>query len=81
MVKDINEFPPSDDWFPYEYIDTKVKKKVDKTNVQIASDGMEEETKHYVESLNQNPNWLNTITIEFYKLLIDSEYIDFFIQM
>ena len=42
---------------------------------------MEKETKHYVESLNHFPNWLNTITIEIDKLLIDSKYIKFFIQM
>ena len=42
---------------------------------------MEKETKHYVESLNPDPNWLKTITIEIDNLLIDREYINFFIQM
>ena len=32
MLKDVNEVPPSDDWLPYEYIDTEVKKKVEKQN-------------------------------------------------
>ena len=27
MFKDLKEVPPSDDWFPYEYIDAGVKKK------------------------------------------------------
>ena len=42
---------------------------------------MEKLTKHYIESLNRNPNWLKTITIEIDKLLIDCEYIYFFVQM
>ena len=32
---------------------------------------MENETKHYVESLNHDPNWLKTITIEINKFLFD----------
>ena len=81
MFIDLNGFPPSDDWFTYEYIDAKVKKKVDKTKGQLTGDEMENETKHYVESLNHDPKWLNTITIEIDKFLINCEYIDLFMQM
>ena len=42
---------------------------------------MEKQTKNYVESLNHYPNWLKTITIEIDKILIDGEYINFFMQM
>ena len=42
---------------------------------------MKKETKHYVEYLNHNPNWLKTIAIEIDKFLIDREYIMFFMQM
>ena len=42
---------------------------------------MEKETKHYVESLNHDPNWLKKISIEIDKFLINSEYIDFFMQI
>ena len=31
VFKDLYKVPPSDDWLPYEYIDAKVKKKIDKT--------------------------------------------------
>ena len=31
MLKDLNEVPPSDDWFPCEYVDAEVSKKLDKT--------------------------------------------------
>ena len=80
MLKDLNEFPQSDDWFPYQYIDAEAKKKLDKTKGQLADNEMEKETKHYVESINHDPNWLKAITIENEKLLIDREYIEFFIK-
>ena len=81
MFKDLNEFPPPDYWFPYEYIDAEVKKKVDKTKGQLAGDEMEKKIKDYVEYLNNDPNWLKTIIIEIDKFPIDREYIDFFMQM
>ena len=81
MLKYLNEFPPSYDWFPYEYIDAEVNNKVDKTKVQLTGDEMENETKNYLEYLNNNTNWLKTITIEIDMFLINSECIDFFIQM
>ena len=63
LFKDLNEVSPSDDWFPYEYIDAEFNKKVDKTKGRLAGNEMEKETKHYVEYLNHNPNFLKTITI------------------
>ena len=56
VLKKFKEVPLSDDWFPYEYIDAEVKKKLDKTKGNIAGDEMEKETEHYVESLNHNIN-------------------------
>ena len=56
MFKVLNEVPPSDDQAPNEYIDAEVKKKLDETKGQLAGDEMENETKNYLESLNQNPN-------------------------
>ena len=50
-----------------------VKKKVDKSKWQLANNKMEKDTKRFMESLNHNPNWLNTITIEIDKFLIDPE--------
>ena len=81
LFKYLNEVPPSDDWFPYKYIDAEVNKKLDKTKGRLAGNETEKETKHYVEYLNHNPNWLNMITIEIDKLLIDPEYINFFMKM
>ena len=45
------------------------------------SDEMENEIRHYVESLNHNPQWVRIITIDINKLLVDREYIDFFMQI
>ena len=73
----MNDISPSDDWLPYEYIDSGVNKKLDKIKGQLAGDEMEMETKHYVECLNHNPNWLNKIIIEIDKFLINREYINF----
>ena len=81
MFKDLNEFPPSDDRFPYEYIDAEVKKKVDKTKGHFACDEMEKETKHYMEYINHDPNRLKTITTEIDKFLIDRECIDLLMKM
>ena len=64
VFKDLNDVSPSDYWFPYEYIDDEVKKKVEKTKGQFTGDKMEKETKNYMESLNHNPNWLKKITIK-----------------
>ena len=81
MFKDLNEFPPSYYWFPYEYIDAEVNKKLDKTKGRLAGNEMEKGTKNYVEYLNHDPNWLTTITIKIGKLLINCEYINFFMQL
>ena len=81
LFNDLNEVPPSDDWFPYEYIDAEVKKKMHETKRQLAGNEMEKEAKHYVEYLNHDPNWLKKISIEIYKFLINREYIYFFMQI
>ena len=40
VFKDLNEVPPSDDLFPYEYIDAEVKKKLDESKVKLTGDEM-----------------------------------------
>ena len=40
VFKDPNEFPSSDDCFPYEYIDAEVNKKLYKTKGRFAGDEM-----------------------------------------
>ena len=40
VFKDLNDFPPSDDWFPYEYIDAEIKNKVNITKGKLAGNEM-----------------------------------------
>ena len=40
VFKDLNNIAPSNDWFPYEYIDAEVNRKLDKTKGQLAGDEM-----------------------------------------
>ena len=81
VFKYFNEVPPSNIWFPYEHIDYDVNKKLEKTKGRITGDEMEKETKHSVEYPNHHPNWLKTITIEIDRFIIDTGYINFFVQM
>ena len=62
MIKNLNKVPPSDDWFTYESIDSEVNKTLDKTKGQVTGNEMEKQNKYYVESINQDPNWLKTNT-------------------
>ena len=64
VFKDLNEVPPSDYWFPYEYIDAEVNNKLDNTKRRLSGYEMEKETKNYVEYIDHDPNWLKKITIE-----------------
>ena len=41
VFKDLNEVPPSDNLFPYEYIDAEVNNKLDKTKGRLAGYKME----------------------------------------
>ena len=81
VLKDLNKITSTYDWFPYEYINAEVNNKLDKTKGRLVGDEMEKESIDYVEYLIQDSNWLNMITIEVDKFLVDSEYINFFMQM
>ena len=81
MFRNLYVDPTSENWFPNKYIEAKIKKKLDKTIGQIASDEMENEIRHYIESINHNPQWVRRITNDINKLIFDREYIDFFMQI
>ena len=42
-------------WFPNEYIEAEIQKQLDKTRGQPANDEMENEIRHYIDSLNHDP--------------------------
>ena len=81
MFRDLYVDPTSETWFPNKYIEADIKKKVDKTRGQLASDEMEYEIRQYIDSLDHNPIWVRGITNDINKLLVNREYIDLLIQI
>ena len=81
VFRDLDVDPTSETWFPNKYIEAEIKKKLDKTIGQLAIDEMENEIRHYIDSLNYDPQWVMRITNDTNKLLFNREYIDFFMQI
>ena len=55
MFRDLDVDPTSETWFPNKYIEDEIKKKLDKTRGKLSSDGMENEIRHNIDSLNHDP--------------------------
>ena len=51
----------SENWFLNKYIEDEIKKKVDKTIDQLASDEMAYDIRKYIDCLKQNPSWVGRI--------------------
>ena len=81
MFINLHDVPTSESWFPNKYIEAEIKNKLDKTGGQLSSYEMENEIRHYIESLNNDPQWVRIITNDINKLLVDREYIDFFVKI
>ena len=81
VFRDLDVNSTSETWFPNKYIEDYIKKKVDKTRGQVASDEMEYDIRQYIDSLKHDPFWVGIIMNDINKLLVNSEYIDFFIQI
>ena len=71
----------SETWFLNKYIRGEIKKKVDKTRDQLESDEMAYCIRQYIDSLKHDPSWVGLINNDINKLLVNREYIDFFIQI
>ena len=67
--------------FPNKYIEDEIKKKSEKTREQLANDEMAYDIRQYIDSLKQDPSWVGRIKNDINKLLVNREYIDFFIQI
>ena len=76
---DVNQTPET--WFPNKYIDDEIKKQVDKTRGQLASDEMAYDIRKYIDSLKHDPFWVGRIANDIKRFLVNCEYIDFFIQI
>ena len=81
MFRDLYVNSTSKTWFPNKYTENEIKKKVDKTRGQLASDEMAFYIGQYIDSLKHDTFWLGRITNDINKLLVNREYIDFFIQI
>ena len=81
MFINIDVDPTTETWFQNKYIEAEIKKKLDKTRGQIVSDEKESDIRHNIDSLNHDPQWVGRITNDINKLLVNSEYIDFFMQI
>ena len=81
MFSNLHDGLTSENWSPNKYIEAEIKKKLDKTGGLLASDEMENEISFYIDSLNNDPQWVRIITNDINKLLVDREYIDFFMQI
>ena len=57
------------------------RKKRKKTRYQHASDKMAYDIRHYIHCLQHNHSWVGRINNDINKLLVNREYIDFFIQI
>ena len=67
--------------FPNKFIDDEIKKRVDKTRYQVASDKMAYDIRHYIHCLQHDTFWVERIKNDINELLVNREYIDFFIQI
>ena len=81
VFKYLNVNQTSETWFPNKYIEDEIKKKSEKTREQLANDEMAYDIRQYIDSLKQDPSWVGIIKNDINKLLVNREYIDFFIQI
>ena len=71
MFSNLHDVPTSENWFLNKYIEADIKNKLDKTRGQLESDEMDNEIRHYIDSLNHDPQWVRRITNDINKLLVN----------
>ena len=81
VFRDLYVNKTSETWFPNKYIEDEIKKNVDKTRGQLASDEMAYDIRQYIDSLKHDPFWVWIIRKDINKLLVNREYIDILIQI
>ena len=79
VFRDLYGISTSETLFLSKYIDDEIKKKVDKTRDQLASDEMAYDIRHYIHFLQHDHFWVERIQNDINKLLVNREYIDLFI--
>ena len=71
VFRDLYGISTSETWFPNKYIDDEIKKKVDKTRDQLASDEMAYDIRKYIDCLKHTPSWVGRIKNDINKLLVN----------
>ena len=71
VFRDLDGISTSETWFPNKYIDDEIKKKVDKTRDQLASDEMTYDTRQYIYCLQHYPSWVGIIKNDINSLLVN----------
>ena len=61
VFRDLYGISTSETWFPNKYIEDEIKKKLDKTRDQLASDGMAYDITQYIDCLKHDPSWVGRI--------------------
>ena len=81
VFRDLDVDPTSDTWFTNKYIEDYIKKKVDKTRGQVASDEMEYDIRQYIDFLKHDHFCVGRITNDINKVFVNREYTDLFMQI
>ena len=81
LFRDLDGISTSETLFLNKFIDDEINKRVDKTRDQLASDKMAYDIRNYIHCLQHDPFWVGRIKNDINKLLVNREYIDFFIQI
>ena len=80
VFRDLNVDATSETWFLNRYIEDEIKNKKEKTRGRLASDEMAYDIRHCIDCLENDPFWVGRIKNDINKLLVNREYIEFFIQ-
>ena len=79
VFRDLDGISTSVTFFPKMFIEDEIKKRVDETRGQLASDKMAYVIRHYIHCLQHDHFWVGRIKNDINKFLVNFEYIDFFI--
>ena len=71
MFRDLDRISTSETWFLDKYIEDEIKKKVDKTREQLASDKMAYDIRQYIDFLKHDPSWVGRIKNDINKLPVN----------
>ena len=81
VFRDLDGISTSETFFPNKSINDEIKKRVDKTRDQLASDKMAYDIRHYIHCLQHDHFWVGRIKNDINKVLVNREYIEFFIRI